>query len=133
MALTTVAGQCPRQLTAQPFTKSRYLLPLWSSSHEPCPRTKTSSGRLVISISASTPDRSNFILPSCNHEKESRQQALPRPILTQTPGNARKAEQQALAEYDNRQTKHNNQATQHLHRSQLFVQKPGRRNKTHQT
>src|SRR3546814_13203842 len=99
MALTTFAGQCPRQLTAQPCTKSRYRLPLWSSSHEPCPRTKTSSRRLVISFSASTPDRSNFILPSCTQEQDSRPQTLPRPILPQTPVPAHQPLQPALSQH----------------------------------
>src|SRR5262245_44909277 len=52
IASTTTGGEWPRQLTAQPCTKSRYRFPLWSHNQEPSPLTNTVGGRVVISISA---------------------------------------------------------------------------------
>src|SRR5215510_1917654 len=52
MASTTAGGEWPKQLTAQPWMKSRYRLPLWSQSQEPSPLTNTIGGRGVICMSA---------------------------------------------------------------------------------
>src|SRR5471032_2540296 len=46
-------GEWPREFTAQPWMKSRYLRPSLSYSQEPSPRTNVTSGRVVINISES--------------------------------------------------------------------------------
>src|SRR5499427_39282 len=49
-APVTAGAQWPRHVTAQPWTKSRQRLPVWSVSQDPSPLTKTISGRSVMSM-----------------------------------------------------------------------------------
>src|SRR5215510_13296558 len=49
-APVTAGAQWPRHVTAQPWTKWIWRLPVWSVSQEPSPFTKTISGRSVMSM-----------------------------------------------------------------------------------
>jgi hypothetical protein len=64
-ARRTTGWPWPRQLTAQPCTKSRYWRPSLSRSQEPAPSTIVTAGRVVTFITCSTLSR--MTLSSAGH------------------------------------------------------------------